>query len=365
MARVGAQRGSQQGSNIAAELQADGALDLAYGNSGLATLQASLSFIPTALAINPETGESWVGGEANGNSEVLALTGSGTQQTGFGTGGVLRLAAGTGATVAALAWRSGHLLVAAGTASGCSGCELTLLNATSGQTLTSRQLTSAALGGTGCASATVTSVVFSGTDGALVGARVPTGSGCSATVVALGPTLDPTVAGPSAPSTADPGASTSADPVGPTTAGVPASADTLASSDGSTCLGEATDHDLRLSTYAGRQAAQVIAPSTAASVVAVVPLGATACSALIEQGGHSALVAQTDSSGAAPTFTRLPAAFTPQAMFRCHQHLLALGTRRSGNRRAAEIVPVPIRRGPFAAAGATAADVAATTGCTN
>jgi hypothetical protein len=63
---------------------------------------------------------------------------------------------------------------------------------------------------------------------------------------------------------------------------------------------------------------------------------------------------------------RLPAAIAPLAMFRCHQHLLVIGSTRSGAERAAVLTPVPVRRGEFAirASRASAAALSASsTGC--
>ena len=76
---------------------------------------------------------------------------------------------------------------------------------------------------------------------------------------------------------------------------------------------------------------------------------------------HSATVTQTGSKGPAPAVTTLPEALAPLAMFRCHEHLLVVAARRAARQPAAMIVPIPIIRGPFAAASAARAIL--TTGC--
>jgi hypothetical protein len=103
-----------------------------------------------------------------------------------------------------------------------------------------------------------------------------------------------------------------------------------------------------------------VAAGASVRLVALVALGAGGCGALI-QGPRSAKVTQTGSNDSAPAVTNIPEALAPLAMFRCHEHLLVLAASGAAGQQAAMIVPIPITRGPFAAASAARAIL--TTGC--
>ena len=349
VAKIATHHGSILGQTVTGQLQANGSLNLGYGNSGLATLAVNPSFTPTALAIDPSTGAAWIGGHDGAASEIIAASGDGEPQQHFGDHGVLALHDDAG-DVLALAWRTGRLLVSAGTGAGCQGCEMAILNPSTGATIESHTLTSETLGGPGCGQAAVTSVVFVGSQRELLGARVPSNSDCSASVTTLDPQLTATPATPRA------SVSPAAQQVTWTS---------VASSTRDICVADGDAHGIRAYAF-NASSPQLLTSSLSDSLVALVPLGGSACGALIARGSRGPLVVQIGEQTKAPSVAYLPAGSDAQAMFRCHHHLLVIATLGPAGNRKTTILPVPITRGPFGsqARADRAISVTAGTGCT-
>lgn len=332
---------ARSGRNVTvARVQADGAVDLAYGTLGLVTPAAGAGASPTALAIDPASGAAWVGavgGAARRSGAVIALDGSGAPQRRFGPSGARGLPTGTGGP-ATLAWFGGRLLVAAGTLP-CRGCVVSLLNATTGHVERSAALPADALAPLGCHPA-VTSAAFD-----RVGPLVSTsasGRGCAAAVVQLSWNLRP--AGPYAPPAPQIGDSRARSAL-------------IVANNRSFCLSASGPSSVLLS--AGRRWAPASAPM--GKVLSLVPLGPGACAALITTQ-HGGVVAQMATGERRTLVKHVPSGVAPLAMFRCNHHLLIVGASVSGSRRIAVIVPVAVARGSFAAVHkASAARV--TTGC--
>jgi hypothetical protein len=332
--------GSSRGRILAARLRADGSLTLAYGSEGLSTLDLGHSLQPTALAIDPATGDAWIGTRIGGSgpAEIVALDSRGGLRESFGRRGVLRLPAGDDGGPVALAWRHGALLIAAGETP-CRGCSLSVRNPASGRLIAAGSLSAAELAPAGCGGASVASAVFVGRQIELTTRAAP-GSRCHALILALGRNLLPAAsAGPPAPS-----------PPGSTSI-------VISTSEAGSCIAGSDSRRIAVSplTY-GTSAGVAAAPP--GRLVALVPLGARSCAALIQTPRGRATVAQMSAGDHRAVTEVLPAAIAPLSMFRCHQHLLVIGATDSGHEHAAVIVPVPIRRGKFAAIAS-----AASTGC--
>jgi hypothetical protein len=347
-ARILDRRGSSRGRIATARLLADGALSLAYGREGVSNLHVDPRLQLTALAIDPGSGEAWIGARVGkaGPGEILAVDGRGDLRAGFGQRGVLRLPAADDSGPVALAWRPSALLIAAG-APPCRGCSLSIRDPTTGALRQAGTLPAADLAPPQCGEPAVTSAVFSSAATELVAARTAGGSGCAASVLTLGQDLKP--AGPSSPPT-------------PAVADPHATAAVVSASSGGLCIAATDPLRILIAPYPPTSGAGgAVAPR--GTLLALVPLGSGSCAALIRTSGGRASVAQMSSGDRRAVIDRLPAAIAPLAMFRCHQHLLVIGATRRGREQAALVAPIPIRRGTFSARASAAALATPSTGC--
>jgi hypothetical protein len=324
---------------LIARIDPDGLLALSYGYEGVADLHLGRGVTPTALAINPGTGDAWIGVTTARRSEVVAIDGAGLRRSAFGHRGVLKLPAADDGGVRALAWRRGELAVAAGRGARCTGCVLTLLNASVGRTVTTAALTAQEAGGSTCAGpAAITSTAFGAAGEVLAGTSVTDSSTCAASLLKLSNRLVPLGA-------------PSANPF-------QLSSLVITPQGGAACVAGAGPAGIAVWPLGDPLAARVIATDST-RLLALVPLGASACGALLGERRQAAEIVQTAEGGGAPAVTHLPRALSPLAMSRCRQHLLVIAATGPRRRESAVIVPIPIARGPFAAAAAASV----TTGC--
>ena len=305
-----------------ARLNVDGTVDLAYGARGITQAGLGAGAEATAVAINPASGGAWVGVRTpSGASEIVALDGAGNRVATFGSGGVVRLARALQSGPRALAWRSGELLVAAGT-SPCAGCRIAQLDASTGRTSASQQLSWS----TPCPVRSVTSAVFTTSGNAMFG----TTARCGAPIMALH---------------------------GPQGLSVPATRATMVAGSGARlCEAEVLPGAIDVAA-AGTHG--VHAP--AGRLIGLTSLGGGACAALIypARSRHAVVVQTGPGSGPAASSTPLPGAIQPLAISRCNQHLLVIGDEPSGGTRRGAVAVVPVREGPHAAAAKAAARAAA------
>src|SRR5579862_1439558 len=141
LARVASSSTAATGRLVVARLEADGALDLGYGSEGLVALPLDPRAVPTALAVDPAHGDSWIGASIGrgGPGVIVRLGAYGQLAHQFGSGGVLALPAADAGGPAALDWRSDRLLIAAGV-SPCRGCALSVRSAITGHVIRSAGL---------------------------------------------------------------------------------------------------------------------------------------------------------------------------------------------------------------------------------
>jgi hypothetical protein len=301
---------------VVTRLNADGSVTLGYGTEGISQLRVGADAHPTALAIDPATGDSWIGLAAGdtAHSEIVALNGHGQVRGAFGHRGVLPIAGSGGP--AALGWHDGRLLVAAGS-DPCFGCVLSVLNGRTGARLQSSQLSPTfQQGSRTCRIGAVTSAAFTPTGGAHFG-TLATGKGCSGALVAYAPPAVP-VALP-----------------GPT-GDFPAIR--VAGSGRGACL-----------TASGPSGTLIngVSRAPAGRVIALTPLGFGACAILESPRGYpTAMVLQARAGQRSANSYAIPRNVAPLGIFRCHQHLLVIGKRG----RNAVVVVVPVTAGPHAAA---------------
>jgi hypothetical protein len=337
---------SSTGTALMARIDAGGTLALGYGYEGVARLTVGPAVIPTALAINPNNGDAWIGTADGGRSEIFAIDKTGQRQLVFGDHGFVMLPAVDGGGVRALAWWRGEILVAAGADGGCAGCALLLLNATSGRLIAAATLTTDDVGGPTCAGPVgVTSVALRHSNEFLAATEVADPGRCTASLLELDNQLVPL------------GSYT------PTPLRLPAQplrSVVVTSQPGAMCAAGSGPAGIDIWPLGATQSTQV-ASGGSAKLVATVALGGGGCGALLQRGPRSADVTQTGSNSSATTITPLPAGLAPLAMFRCHQHLLVIAASGSAGHETAMIEPVPITRGPFAAAASARSTM--TTGC--
>ncbi len=338
---IGRRRSSIVGTSLMARVDSDGTLDLGYGYEGIASITSKPAALPTALAINPQTGNAWIGTTEGARSEILAIESAGKLAPGFGDHGHLLLPAVASGGVRALAWEHGKVLVAAGSSVDCAGCALTLLNATSGRPIAFATLTNEALGGSTCTdSVAVTSAAFAEPDELLVASQAADPH-CSASLVELNDKLAPLRSGALSEPT-----------------GQPLRSVMVSSEPGATCVGGSGPAGIDTWPLGATRSTRVVSGASV-RLVALVSIGGGGCGALIQSPG-SAEVAQTDSNATA-ALTRIPKALAPLALFRCREHLLVLAASSIAGRQTAVIVPIPITQGPLAAVSAARASL--TTGC--
>lgn len=331
--------GTQTGALTIARVQADGAVNLAYGTLGIAQVHTSPVLEPTALAVDP-SGAAWIGARfgADGPGEVIALDANGARVRTFGSQGVLRLPAADRGGPVALAVSGGHLLIAAG-ATPCRGCSISVRDASTGRLLRRVTLSAATLAPAPCTVA-VTAAALAAQSSVLVSTAVR-GKGCAAQIVALTKTLTASASSP-APPLADTAARSS----------------TLVPDGASWCLAASDVKHVNLLAWASGRWTSAAAP--AGTLVALAPLGAGACAALIRTSRPGAVVAQMSAGSSRVSADTIPSSLTPLGMFRCNRHLLVIAG--AARDRTAVIVPVPVRRGPFVHA-ALASAASAGTGC--
>lgn len=324
---------------VAVRLRLDGTVDLAYGSHGTSRPRLGADSRPTALAVDPASGDSWIGIAAgrSGRGEIIALDGRGRRRSGFGAHGTLKLPEASSGPVA-LGWDHNQLLVADGTEP-CVGCAVSILNATTGRLEHMGRVTAAY--STGCSVTAITSAAFLGSGRAVLGTRVRGGADCAGDAVAL--------------ITSAPGTSRSTR--------LPDSADqvVVSGSPGEVCVAESGRTGTRLGPLPSQRSlappsSERLSRAPAGHVVSVVPLGNGACAALISTRGYPApLVLQAPAGQRLAISDALPTHIAPLGMFRCHHHLLAIGDRAQGTGRGAVVVVLPVRAGPAALAGAAAA----------
>ncbi|MGO9753378.1 MAG: hypothetical protein ACLP22_18085 [Solirubrobacteraceae bacterium] len=347
-ARISSSSDSAGGQIVVARLLADGALSLAYGSEGLSTLPLDPRLRPTALAVDPATGEAWIGARTGpaGRGEIIALDGDGNRLRSFAKDGVLQLpAAGDGGPVS-LAWSPDGLLVAAGEAR-CRGCALSVRDLATGRPDRSFTLPPADLGPPGCDIA-VTAAIFANAKTELLTTRTAARRGCTSRILTLGRNLKPIGPyGAKAP---------------PPVPGSLASTSLIVTSGGASCVAATTRSQIGISSYPSRSA-PAVTPAPAGTLIALVPLGPGACAALIRTARGDATVAQMSAGNRRALSDRLPAAVAPLAMFRCNEHLLVVGTTSSAGQQYAMITPVAVGRGKFQGRVGIASVQPPTTGC--
>jgi hypothetical protein len=315
----------------------DGSVDLAYGTLGIAAPSVGAGQSASAVAINPGSGQAWIGlSGPGGRGAVLSLTPGGSRAPSFGHAGLVPL--GSGQRPLALAWQQRMLLVAAGTGP-CAGCSLIALNPATGARLATGTLVPAATPpGAGCPHGEVSSVVTLGSGVAQL--AFTGGRGCPGQ-------LD-TVVVSRARGTITTAAT---DPI------APAPAPVLEAQYGSArCVALARAHTTALGPDVTPPTPFVTSSAPGAPPLALVALGQGACAALIAGGhGHGGVVVQAAAGHGRPVSDRIPSAIAPLGMFRCHAHLLVIGSRSQGHTLSGEVAVFPVRRGPFAQAGVASA----------
>jgi hypothetical protein len=317
------------GTTLTARLDAEGRLELGYGYEGVAALPLGPTVIPTALAVDPATGEAWIGATDGTRAEIIAVSPTGKEQPGFGRRGVVDLPAVDDGGVRALAWRKGELLVAAGARGRCTGCVLTVLKGSSGAPLARTTITRAA---TCTRAVTVTSVALTNTNGSLAATSVANPAACTPALLAFDDRLVPSGSKPL-----------------PRLPAQPLRTLVLTPEAGATCVAGTGPAGISVWPLGARRSSALVGGASV-RLIALVPLGGGACGALLARDRRSGEVAQTAPSNSAASVGVVPASLVPLAMFRCHQHLLVIAADGPVGDQAAVIVPVRIARGPFAAA---------------
>ena len=318
-------------------LLADGTPDLAYGSLGV--LSPALGDVrATALAVNPSTAEAWVGLALRDGSrgEIIAVDGHGRLVNTFGRHGRIELAGAP----QAIAWRPGQLLLAIGQ-SPCRGCTIALASAGTGRIGRARRLDPASLvpAGGRCEARAVSAARFTPAGKVLLGITADE-PGCGAAIDASTPAalLRPGVV-----------LSTGL-PFGRT-----ARTALFGALGGQTCAAGSGSRGTVFGTLDRRNRARPMLHGPAGALIGTVALGHGVCSVLIRtrSGGLVLQAGRGRSSRDA-----VPRQVDPLGMFRCHRHLLVLGTARHGG---PVIVVVPVRRGPYATAAS--ATMASGSGC--
>jgi hypothetical protein len=326
--------GARTGRVAVVRLQADGTVDLSYGDAGISTVGLHPGVRATSMAIDPRTGQSWVGVAIGfrGDGAVIAFDPSGHRRMRFGHAGALQLRTAGAGGPAALAWRRGALLVAAGRLP-CRGCNVSIRDPASGALLAARGLTQTDLSGSaGCVGSTVTSAAFAPRRQALIATRSAGHTGCGARVLVFKPT---STAARDALKTMTVAAFRP--PI--VTSAVSAFVTRL-------CVAGASRSATEVGPFVpGRQ----FAPSArgpSGNLLTVVPLGGGACATLVASIHRSGgFVVQAAAGEQHRSLIFLPRGVQALGMFRCHQHLLVIGSRPAAAGRAGVIVVVPLRRG--------------------
>jgi hypothetical protein len=315
-------------------LQPDGTVDLSYGNQGISLLTLAPGSRATSMAIDPRTGQSWVGVAigATGEGGIVAFDPEGRRRTRFGHAGTLRLHAEGAGGPAALAWRAGALLVGAGR-SPCRGCNVSIRDPLSGTPLAARRLTPVELAGTTrCVGSAVTSAVFAPRHEALIATKSAGHIGCGARVLILGAPPRRTRGSLKAITTG--------------TFRTPTTTSAVAASAATVCLAGASRSATELGPFIPGRRFAVTSRGPSGGLVTVVPLGRGACAELVASiPGTGGFVVQAAPGETRPPLISVPRGVQPLGMFRCHQDLLVIGSRQAGSERAGVIIVIPLRRG--------------------
>jgi hypothetical protein len=325
---------------VVLRLLVDGSIDLGYGSEGISTPRIGADAQATSLAIDPQTGEAWIGvvaGPAH-RGAVVALTGAGVRQTHFGHDGILELGAMNGPVT--LAWRPGELLVASGTQP-CPGCQLTVVNPATGAAMASSQLTPAQLTGeAGCSTGAITGAVLVTPSSALLAFRGA--SHCTAQLVTV------------AISRRSGHGSLRMTRAASLTAA--ATTDRVAAFGSNICFASSSPTATEFGPFLDRRQAFTPSRAPAGRLISLVALGQGACAALIATDRPpGTVVAQASAQQRQSTRDAIPRTVEPLGMFRCHAHLLVIGAQAQNRQRAGVVVVIPVRRGPPATTASTAA----------
>jgi hypothetical protein len=321
---------------VVMRLRHDGLVDRDFGTAGVVDAQLARGSggsgsRATAVAVDPARGRAWIGaavGRTNVGA-VLALDGRGHRVKGFGSDAIVRLK-GDASAPTALAFGSDRLAVAA-TTQPCAGCQVLVLDPASGARRALSALAPVAGDAAGCPQARLDSLALPGTDRLVLGGSG--GATCATRIVVRDGALAPV-------SVWDAGGAPQRVVV--TAAGSPLDL----------CVGIQSAGAVRLARVpAGLSGAEPVAipgPTYApvpGSLGGVVPLGDGACGALLLHEGKAATVLQASSGDAHPAITTLPTGLRAGAIYRCNQHVLVVGTRRSnGTERASVAVTMITRR---------------------
>ena len=323
---------------VVMRLRHDGLVDRRFGDAGVVDAQLARGSggsgtRATAVAVDAAHGRSWIGATIGRTrvGAVLALDGRGHRVKSFGSSaGVMRLK-GDASAPTALAFGGGRLAVAA-TAQPCAGCQVLVLDPASGARRALSPLAPIPGGlATGCPKARLDSLALPGSDRLVLGGSG--GATCATRIVVRDGALAPV-------SVWDAGGEPQR--IAVAAAGAPLDLCIAVQSAGAVRLARVP------AGMAGPQPIAIPGPTyapIAGSLAGVVPLGDGACGALLLHEAKAATVLQASSGDAHPAITTLPASLRAGAIYRCNQHVLVVGTRRShGTDRASVAVTTITRR---------------------
>jgi hypothetical protein len=322
--------GSPQWRPVVVRLLLDGSVDLGYGTEGVSTPRIGRDTRATSLATDPQTGSTWIGvAGPHRQGAIVALNGEGFRYQRFGRHGILGLGAANAPV--ALARQPGQLLVASGTQP-CTGCQLTLVDTSTGAVIAGGALTPQAFTGSArCTGGAITSAVFLDSRTAqlvFLGARH-----CAAQLVAVAIARRNGHISLRATTTAPLGAST-------TTALIAAFGSNI-------CLATSGPTSTAFGPLLASRQAFTQSRAPGGQLIAVVALGQGACAALITNGRQpGAFVVQASVQQRHATRDAVPRSVQPLGMFRCHAHLVVIGARAQNHGRRGTVVVIPVRRGP-------------------
>jgi hypothetical protein len=329
---------------VVVRLRHDGLIDTSFGSSGVVTVQLArgdgrAGSRATSVAVNPGSGRSWIGAAVGGNATgaVLALDGRGRRLTRFGSQSVVRFDGDATAPVA-LAYGGGRLAVAA-TRRPCSGCQVLLLDPSSGARRGQQALAPVPDANAGaCPGAAVGSLALVGANRLVLGgsgganATGAAAAACPARLVVRDGSLR-------AVAIWDPGDEAQRTIVA--AAGPPLDLCAGIERDGAARL-------VRVAAGAAGPAAVTLPKRTwtpvTGTLAGVVPLGDHACGALLRRAGKPARVLQASNADAKPSVTEVPAGLRAGAIYRCKQHVLVVGTRHVGGADRASVAVTAITR---------------------
>ncbi len=337
---------------VVMRLRHDGLIDTSFGEPGVVKVQLArgdgrAGSRATSVAVDPARGRSWIGAAVGGNDSgaVLALDARGRRVRAFGAGSVVRFDGDATAPVA-LAYGGGRLAAAA-TRRPCRGCQVLLLDPTTGARRGQEALAPVPDADAGrCPAAVLGSLALAGANrivlGGAGGAAAATAGGAGAASAAGGADgacstrLVVRDGSLRAVAVQDPGDDATRTVVA--AAGPPLDL----------CVGIQAGGATRLVRVAAGATATVLPKRTwtpvAGTLAGVVPLGDRACGALLRRPGKPALVLQASNGSGKPSLTEVPAGLRAGAIYRCKQHVLVVGTRRRGGVDRASVAVTSIAR---------------------